>query len=286
MSVRRQFRGSILVACIIVVLAASSAPAAGQDVQGAQTVFLPLITRDFAPAPQLPADINDIQAYINYFRAWAGAPPIVLDAILNNNCREHARYMAETGDLTHDRSSSAAGLICAQQGNAWLGGGAGAPFWQPHHSVEGWMASVGHRLWLLYPTTPVFGYGFHASPAHGYRAGAALDVLSRFNEGTSYPGWPVRYPGINQTGMPATRLPITLQWRYFGPAPSVSSTSLTTIGGAAIAHSVTTTLPVGHKGINLLPNNALPANTTFTVSVSGVYSGAPFTYTWSFSTGN
>ncbi len=147
------------------------------------------------------------------------------------------------------------------------------------------MGSVGHRLWLLYPTTPTFGYGFYS--AANNRAGAALDVLSTFNPGgdLSYPGWPVRYPASGQQDVPASAYPITLNWRYFGVAPSVSSSSLTTSGGTPVPHTVTTALPVGHKGIQILPSAPLAANTTFVVLVAGAYDGVAFNYSWSFSTG-
>ena len=250
-------------------------------------VYLPLVAR----SPSLPKDKNDIPAYVNYFRALAQVPAVTFDAGLDNNCYLHARYMAEENHLTHDERTDSPwytpeGQICAQKGNAWLGGAFYIPYWQPYRSIESWMGSVGHRLWTLYPTTPVFGYGFYT--ASNNRAGAALDVLSDFDSSADagYPGWPVLYPGSGQSGVPAQVYPITINWRYFGPTPTVSSTSLTTSGGAPIAHSVTTELPVGHKGIQITPGAALSARTTFVVSVSGTYDGAPFTHTWSFSTGD
>jgi hypothetical protein len=204
---------------------------------------------------------------------------------------EHARYMAENNDLTHDQNSSlpyasAAGQICAQKGNAWMGSPFDVPYWQPSDSIDGWMESVGHRLWLLYPTTPVFGYGFYT--AGNNNAAAALDVISRSNYDAdlSYANWPVRYPAPNQTGIPAINFHITLNWRYFGSSPTVTATSLTTSNGAVLAHSVNNSLPVGHKGIDIAPSASLPPNTTITVRVSGKYDSAPFEYTWSFTTGN
>ncbi len=72
---------------------------------------------------------------------------------------------------------------------------------------------------------------------------------------------------------------------YSGPAPTVSGVTITA-SGKAIANTVTTTLPVGHKGILITPSQALPANSTINVSVSGSYNGQAFTYSWSFTTGN
>ncbi len=195
--------------------------------------------------------------------------------------------MAENNHLTHNQNpslpyASPSGQSCAQKGNAWIGGGIA---WEPAHAIDGWMRSVGHRLWLLYPTTPTFGFGFYTT-ANGATSAAALDVLSYFNDGASYPNWPVRYPGINQTDVPPTQYPITLQWRYFGDTPVVSSTTLQVVGGSSIAHSVSTSLPVGHKGIVITPTVALPPSSLIEVTVNGSYAGQPFRYTWQFQTGN
>lgn len=251
-------------------------------------LFLPVVA-SFHLAP--PEDRNDVPAYVNYFRAVAGVPPVAFDGTLDNNCHLHARYMAEENHITHSERTSSpwytpAGQVCAQRGNAWLGGASSAPIWEPHDSIEGWMGSTGHRLWLLYPTTPVFGFGFYT--ASNNRAGAALDVLSRFDSSADarYPDWPVRFPAPGQSGVPARRYPITLSWRYFGPSPTVTASSLTAEGGAPIAHTVTTALPVGHEGIEIRPAAPLPARTTIVVSVTGSYDGQPFEYSWSFATGD
>jgi hypothetical protein len=227
---------------------------------------------------------------VNYYRAIAGVPSVTDDATLNDNCFQHARYMAENNDLTHDQKpdlpwASDAGQICAQKGNAWLGGAFSSPIWEPSDSIEGWMSSVGHRLWLLYPTTPTFGYGFYS--ASDNRAGAALDVLSRATfDDDSYSGWPIRYPVPNQISIPATNYAITLNWPYFEERPTISSTSLTTEDGSTISHQADTKLSAGHKGIQILPKEELPDNTIFIVTITGSYNGTSFSYSWKFSTGD
>ncbi len=249
----------------------------------------PTLTPTSTPTPGPPP--QDPRAYVNYFRGLAGVPPVTFDAILDDNCFQHARYMAENNHLTHDQNpgwpyASASGQVCASKGNAWLGGASGTPRWTPLRPVTGWMASLGHRLWLLYPTTPTFGYGFYT--AGNNRAGGALDVLSeaRFGQDAAYSGWPVRYPAPHQSGVPALAYPITVNWRYFGPTPTVSTSRLRIVGGSDVPHTVTTSLPVNHKGIGILPNAPLPNDTVFEVSVSGSYDGQPFSYTWQFATGN
>ena len=225
------------------------------------------------------------------YRMAAGVPVAAFDTTLNGNCWQHARYMAENNHLTHTQNgalpfSSPAGQTCAENGNVWLGSTFPVPYWTVADSIAGWMGSVGHRLWLLYPTTQTFGYGFYT--AANNRAGAALDVLSMadFSADTGYVGWPVRYPAPGQTGVPAAAYPITVNWRYFGVTPVVSGTALTTAGGVPIAHSVSTSLPAGHKGLQIVPGAALPDNTVFNVSVQGTYGGAAFLHAWQFATGN
>jgi uncharacterized protein YkwD len=253
--------------------------------------FLPILMRPGSTVTPIPQDRNDTLAYVNYFRAVTKVPLVRFDAGLNNNCWLHARYMAEENHLTHSEHPgspwySGEGQLCGQQGNAWLGSEYSRPYWQTHHSIDGWISSVGHRLWLLYPTTSVFGYGFYT--AANNRAGAALDVLSYFNSNAdqSYAGWPVRFPGPGQVDVPAQAVALTLNWRYHGPVPTVGGVTLVTASGQPIAHTVSTDLPVGHKGIAIRPTENLPPNTTINVTVSGTYDGEPFSYSWSFKTGN
>ncbi|MFO7536771.1 MAG: CAP domain-containing protein [Chloroflexota bacterium] len=278
--------------------------AVGEQSEG---IYLPLVVHEYPPLPTAtptptmtptpqatvtpePAP-DDPRAYVNYYRGLAGVAPVTFNATLDDNCFQHARYMAENNHLTHDQDpnlpyASPAGQICAEKGNAWLGGTSAVPYWTPLHPIDGWMRSVGHRLWLLYPTTPTFGYGFYT--AANNRAGGALDILSEanFSADTSYAGWPVRYPAPNQSGIPASAYPITINWRYFGAIPTINTSSLTIVGGSAVAHSATTALPVSHKGIHIQPNDPLPDDTVFEVSVSGSYDGQPFSYTWRFGTGS
>lgn len=249
-------------------------------------VFLPIVQRNASASGNVPEWLSLVNAY----RRQAGVPTVVADASLNAACEEHARYMAENNHLTHNQNpelpwASAVGERCANKGNAWLGSAFSRPIWTVQRSIESWMGSVGHRLWLLYPTSTTFGYGFYT--AGNNRSGAALDVLSQahLNADANYPYWPVRYPAPNQSGIPAKRYPITLQWPYFGPAPTIEQVSLTTVSGSLIPVIADTSLPTGHEGIEIIPTQALPANTTLLVTVRGAYAGSPFSYSWQFTTG-
>ena len=251
-------------------------------------VLLGLLGHEVLDARPKPVPLPDYWLdRVNFYRGAAGVPPVQQDATLNDNCVQHARYMAENQDLTHSQNpglpwASAAGQVCAQKGNAWIGGG---NIWQPSDTIDDRMASPGHRLWLLYPTTPVVGFGFFST---GQTTGAAIDVLSRARLDTNgeYTNWPVRYPAAGQISVPTARYPITLLWPYFGEAPTLRATSLSTQSGVSIAHTATSDLPAAHKGIVLIPKERLPRNTVFLVTAEGSYAGRPFTISWAFSTGH
>lgn len=285
---RRTLR-ALAVTGSLLVTGALVAPVGAQPAGVQPRMFAPLVmTGGTSSAPTPPSSLpSDWLGRLNHYRALAGLPSVAEDPALSANCIEHARYIAENNHLTHTQDpsklfASPAGQICAGNSNVWNGGGTA---WEPADSIDSWMGSVGHRLWMLYPTTPVFGYGFASAAS---REGAALDVLSRANFGAdgAYSGWPVRYPVAGQTAVPAARYPVTLLWPYFGVAPQLAATSLRTEAGVAVAHTADTSLPGGHKGVQIVPSAALPDNTVFVVEVSGSYSGAPFNLSWRFSTGD
>lgn len=264
--------------------------------------FTSLLAEDNKPTPHVNyfpvvAQTNPLStknenalALVNQLRAEAGVPPVTDSGVLNENCFEHARYMAKNNVLAHEQDpnlpfSSSSGQNCAQNGNAWLGSKKSDPGWSPYDSVQVWMGSVGHRLWILYPTTQTVGYGFFSTQEEN-RAAAALDILSfaRFSADETYSGWPVQYPQGNVV-VPSTRYPITLSWRYFGAVPELGHTLLQTVDGQILAHKANTNLPVGHKGIQIIPKKDLPPYSKIIVTVSGVYEGHSFSYTWDFRTG-
>lgn len=284
--------GPVFVFYIGLILLTSLAPLQGisRPVTAAtldKQVFLPISikSQNFAKLP------NEWLVLVNQYRSSAGVPTVTEDLTLSDNCYQHARYMAENNDLTHNQDpslpyASPAGQICAQHGDAWLGAAYSQPIWTVSDSVNGWLGSVGHRLWMLYPTTSIFGYGFYT--ADNNRAAAALDVLSRaeFRKDAAYKGWPVRYPAPDETGIPSVKFPITVNWSYIGDTPQLNSASLTAVGGGAVSIHADAALPGNHKGIQILPDVSLKPNTHYEVSVSGSYGGQSFSYTWQFTTGD
>ncbi len=269
---------------ILLVAANPSSLLADDNKESPHTYFIPIL----AQAGFSAKESEEALSMVNQKRSEAGIPPVAGSKPLAKRCFEHARYMAENNILAHEQNpdlpfASENGESCARNGNTWLGSNYD---WTPEDTIEGWMESVPHRLWLLYPTTRTVGYGFYSTPAER-RAAAAVDVLSfaDFAADEAYSGWPVIYPSENST-VPAKRYAVTLNWRYFGPAPLVEATQLRTTSGQVIAHDVTTALPAHHKGIQLLPHEDLPPQSKIEVVVSGVYEGQSFKYTWSFYSGS
>jgi uncharacterized protein YkwD len=271
----------------ITILSAASAHHPSANTSGrTHRQYLAVLFSSPAATHTSPRDL------INQIRFNAGVPEVRYSPILEKNCFEHARYMAENAELTHEQNpdlpyASSSGQICASQADLWLGSAQPTTSWESDDAIKGWMSSVSHRIWLLYPTTEVFGYSFYTSPAAN-RAAAALDILSgaNFAADEAYAGWPVRYPGRDQKNIPATRFPITLNWRYFGPEPVLKNVRLTTADGTIIPHEATTQMSIGHKGIQIIPKTALPMQSKINVSVEGQYDGAPFSYSWQFYTGS
>ena len=226
---------------------------------------------------------------VNSLRTAAGVPAVSFDPNLNTNCASHAHYMAATGTLVHSEDPgnpayTSGGQQCGQNGDVWLGTQPAGEAWSAVDPIDGWMASPSHRLWLLYPTTRTFGYGFDSHP--GTYSAAALDVLSKadFGADAAYQGWPVRYPAPDQTDVPAGLFPVTMAWQYFGPAPQLGSATLAVDGGPTLPATATTSLPSGHKGVLITPTSSMPAGTRIRVTVVGAYGGVAFSHTWTFST--
>lgn len=249
--------------------------------------YMPVVVHPDPPAVKSATAVT----LVNDLRTEADIPPVQESPPLNENCYEHARYMAENNVLAHEQDprlpyASESGQDCAENANAWLGSNRYDTNWTPKDSVNVWMKSVAHRIWLLYPTTRTVGYGFF-SVEEDHRAAAAFDILSsaNFEADRMYGGWPVKYP-VGDLFVPATRYPITLNWRYFGPKPVVQTVQLQTADGQILAHEANTNLPAGHKGIQIIPQQDLPPHSQITVTVSGSYEGQPFSYTWDFHTGS
>lgn len=250
-----------------------------------------------AAAQDGPQEGNNGLWAINIYRTQAAVPPVVADPLLNSRCMLHAAYMAENqvASLSEDPLKtmySSEGNACA--GNALIYLLPTNPLSKAANvTVDAWMSDPTTRMWLLYPTMAAVGYGYKTNKvADGWVTSAALDVLSGidFSADQVFPNWPARFPSGNQTGVPASIIPITVWWPYAGPAPAVSlgATRLTTQDGTGVAITVDNDPDTygGHKHITLIPKNFLEFNTIYVVHIEGSYAEQPFTLEWKFSTGS
>ncbi|MGA9398619.1 MAG: CAP domain-containing protein [Anaerolineaceae bacterium] len=233
---------------------------------------------------------------VNVYRTLANVAPVVGDPVLTEQCMLHAAYMTENKEASLEEDASKSlyspeGSICA--GNALIYLLPPNPqSLQANRTVDAWLESPTHRMWLLYPTLAAVGYGYKVTQVNdGWVTGAALDVLSGidFNADSVYPNWPARYPAPGQVGIPTVRMPVTVWWPYAGPAPAINltTTTLTTEAGVKLAFTSNNNPNTygGHKHITLIPDDPLTNNTIFVVHLEGTYSDQPFTYEWKFSTG-
>jgi hypothetical protein len=248
-----------------------------------------------AAKPQSQEGNNGLWA-INMYRTLANVAPVAGDTILTNQCMLHAAYMAENqvASLTEE----AARPFFTPDGSQ-CGSNALIYFLPPNpqslqanRTVDAWMESPTHRMWLLYPTLAAVGFGYKVTQANDLSVtSAALDVLSGidFYSDNAYPNWPARYPAPDQVGVAADRMPITVWWSYAGPAPAINltATTLATQDGGIVDFTINNDPDTygGHKHITLIPDQALAKNTIFIVHLEGTYADLPFSLEWKFSTG-
>ena len=262
---------------------------------GVITLALGLPTQAAADLQPQEEGNNGLWA-INIYRSQAGVAPVVGDPILTNQCMLHAAYMAQNQeatlaeDKTHSMYSSE-GSLCA--GNALIYLLPSNPqYFQANRTVDAWLDSPAHRMWLLYPTLAAVGFGYKVNMVgNNWVTSSALDVLSGidFSADNMYPNWPARFPSSGQIGVPAKKLAITTWWPYAGPAPAVNltTTTLTTSAGTALPFTINSDPAAfgGHKHITLIPTYPLAYETIFVVHLVGSYDGKAFVYDWKFSTG-
>lgn len=146
---------------------------------------------------------NEVLLLVNKHRAASGLPPVVLDATLSKGCMEHANYMllnkdsdAMVGLNAHKQDpslpgASAAGANCGKNADLFPGVS------DLGTAVEGFMSGLYHRRPIMSPDLEKIGVGFAPLPSGGMMA-AVMFV----NAKAAKPGWPVGYPGKDQTNVP------------------------------------------------------------------------------------
>jgi hypothetical protein len=297
-----------LTICLISMAVPPGHARAGQD----EVIYLPLAMNgagDTQPPPPIGSPEQIVLDRINFYRTLAGAPqlqphPALLqaaqhhadyyllnyadaDAMVNGPHGEVAGKPGYTGRASWDRASAA--------GYPWYAGWEVMHFEDdPVRSVDGWAATVFHRVVILDPYLEYMGYG------HGTSGTARVDVAD-FGHATTDPARQqiTVFPAPGQTNVPLLGMwespsslppgetdpfgyPITLQPVYGVPL-TVTQAELWDSTGAPI-----TIYPdppeCGTACYALIPTTPLQSATTYTAHVTGTIDGVPFDLTWSFTT--
>lgn len=245
---------------------------------------------------------------VNFHRGAAGLSPVSLDSVLSAGCAAHAEYLrlnldnpavqsnphteieGLAGFSPEGRDAAAASDIESSTGGAASTVGA----------VEGWMATLYHRIPILRPHLARVGFGANSNAA-------VLDVI-RGLEGAE-PDEAVAYPADGQTDLPrrfsffgespdpfppgAPRpggYPITLQFPLLDTLVGFSATLTDSSGNPVTFHYSDAEHPAAsfpqQNTICLIPVQPLAATSRFTVTVTGTRNGSAFNRTWSFTTGS
>jgi hypothetical protein len=136
-----------------------------------------------AAEPQPQEEGNNGLWAVNIYRAQAGVAPVVGDPLLTSQCMLHATYMAQNqvASLTEDETLafySSEGSLCAGKALIYLLP-ANPQYMKADQTVEAWMNSPTHRMWLLYPTLAAVGFGYTVSSfGDKWVTSSAMDVLS------------------------------------------------------------------------------------------------------------
>lgn len=269
------------------------------------------------PSPTIEAVGTDWLQYLNYFRAMAGAPPVVENSLWSLDAADHSRYMVYTGELRHDQTVgspyfSRAGQAAAQNSNIAAGYTGSTPF---QWAFNYWASAPFHAVPMLDPELSATGFSEYRDGSGAQPVAATLDVrrgLGALPDGVTYP---LMFPGDGQTtwvlrySLPEfpqalshcagyqqdTGAPIILQLGDGRLTPQVSASSLAR-DGQYLAHCLFDETNYTHPdpyiqrsartildqrdAVVLIPQAPLLPDSTYQVRIDA--NGQ--TYTWSFRT--
>ncbi len=283
---------------------------------------------DAIPAENPPPASAVDQAVLNRLNAHrklVGIGPVALDAALSQGCIAHARYLVRNqgnpslnGLGVHGEKSdlpgyTKSGATAAHRSVVMQGMGRARAFWQVA-AVDGWIATLYHRLPLLHPDLQKVGVGYATSGDGRYYV-AVLDSrsgLPRRGRVRSAQFRSVIYPANDQRNVPCVfslgapempnpipnngnsrdaGYPITVT---FHDAWSVDNVQATLTAGRSKETPVWLSTPrqPAYPGfpqqgtVCLIPRSPLKPLTTYSVTMSATVSGIPWEQTWKFVTGN
>lgn len=306
--IRRASRAAGLCAAPTLLLLFVSACSSGSG----KLVALPSPVKSSQPAAvQSP---GGWLAYLNFYRATAGLPPVAENTAWSDGARKHAMYIVKNDALLHSEELdnpwfTPEGLAAARQSNLFVSYNRDDTDIQVMNS---WMQSPFHAVGILDPRLEQVGYGSYREENGRLETGAAMNVIAGILH-TAKAAYPIFWPGDGTiipighhlaeqpsplTGCPGytapSGLPLILQIGSGDLTPAVSATSFTR-NGRSLEHCVIDETTYNHPdrgqqllgrrilgardAIVLIPRAPLSSGDTYTASIT--VNGD--VHTWSFS---
>ena len=254
-------------------------------------------------AGQMVKRLNDV-------RAIAGLAPVTLDADLSLGCRNHARYLAlnprhpaTQGLGAHKEDAKLPGAT-PQGAKAGMAADIALGDIEPLHALDGWMATLYHRIPLLDPHLQRIGFGCARGEMLGWIT--VLDVKSGKAEGKL--SSPILYPVDGQKGVPLAfppreipnplpedagiraGYPITATFDWKAPLLMAAGSLEDERGQVVPCWFSSQESPAnpkhGQSTACLIPKTPLAPNTSYRVAMSGTWKGALWKKKWQFTTGS
>jgi uncharacterized protein YkwD len=260
---------------------------------------------------------------LNAHRKLVGLGPVGIDPTLSEGCTAHARYLVRNqgnsslgglrvhGESTGLRGYTKSGATAGARSVIMQGMGMARAFWQVN-AVDGWIATLYHRLPLLHPDLQKVGVGY-ATSGEGRFYVAVLDArsgLPRRGRVRTAQFRSVIYPANDQKNVPCVfsfgapempnpipnngnsrdaGYPITVTFFDAWSVDNVDAT-LTTGEGKECPVWLSTPKRPAYAGfpqqgtVCLIPKSPLRPLTTYSVAMSATVSGISWQETWKFVT--
>jgi hypothetical protein len=245
---------------------------------------------------------------INFYRKSAGLEPVALDPALSKACAAHANYLAKNAGNPATEGLGMHNEDPKLPGYSEEGAKAGKasvvfPVGNPVTAVDGWLASLFHRLPLLNPELTKIGVGF----AKGGKWGGFIVVDTISIRSGKFPEKPIVYPVDAQKDVPLkfapeypppipeknennAGYPITITFEDGTPVKDVTATLQDSAKKEVAVWLSTPDKPAGGHGqfqrvtICLIAMAPLKPNTTYTVNVKATVNKKEWSESWSFTT--
>lgn len=260
-------------------------------------------------ASQLQAEAADL---LTQLRATVGVGPAVQEELINKAAQAHADYYAlhydkyqssnlsahnENPDWSEGFTGEGPGQRLAHQGvDGAMGASEVMAFsGSPQGAIDGWMATLYHRIPLIHPNSTRWGFGIGTQ-------GVKVEVGNLLFGDATKPGparWPL--PGSEDVspswhGYESPQPPLPAGQSY--PSGPVITVTFTRGQGPKLTSAVLTgpsgevEAQVQHPGNDswlsdtwaLYAYSPLEPQTTYTVTFTGTVGGAPVEESWSFTT--